>query len=82
MIKKLLKKFFALINLLIVSTMKRRDSLVCAELSKLQNNSLLLDAGCRNQVSKFCNNLIYKAPELGEYDREKEKYLPPITPNI
>ncbi len=57
-----------------IKPQKKRDAWVIAKILSLQTGSSILDAGCGSQrYRKFCNHLIYKAQDFGEYSTDEMK---------
>jgi hypothetical protein len=53
-----------------------RDSFVVAELKKIQEGKLILDAGCGNQrYREFCSHLTYKSQDFGLYTTDVKKMI-------
>lgn len=53
-----------------------RDDFVIAELKKIPENSLILDAGCGNQRYRpYCSHLSYRAQDFGQYTTDSKKMI-------
>lgn len=54
----------------------QRESFVREQLEKIQEGSLILDAGCgTQQYKKYCSHLNYKSQDLGEYSGEEPNII-------
>lgn len=63
-IKSVVKKLFSIENNAYV-----RNRWVEMKLKQIQNNSIILDAGCgTQQYKKYCTHLQYRAQDFGQYD--------------
>jgi SAM-dependent methyltransferase len=53
-----------------------RDDFVIAELKKVNNDSVILDAGCGSQrYRKYCSHLNYKAQDFGQYVTDSKRII-------
>ena len=76
-LKNFLKKIPLIKNIVKkLNNQNERDKFVIDSLSKITQNSSLLDAGCGDQRYKYyCNHLKYFAQDFGQYSVDEKKML-------
>lgn len=59
-----------------------RDDFITTQLDQLQTNSKLLDAGCGSQrYRKYCDHLIYKSQDFGQYTTDEKQVISNLGPD-